>query len=120
MDSSPGSLSPFQWRVLRAFFERERAFFLTGGAALAGFHLGHRTTGDLDLFSVDDEGFERGPHVMGAVADAIGAELLVRQDAPGFKRFALLLDGEAGIKPHLPAKANRGLRRSAIFGSPPA
>lgn len=28
---------------LRAFFQREGRYFLTGGAALVGFHLGHRT-----------------------------------------------------------------------------
>src|SRR3954469_945439 len=45
MDSSaPSKLTAFQREVLDAFFQRERGFFLTGGAALAGFHLGHRTT----------------------------------------------------------------------------
>jgi hypothetical protein len=48
MDSSaPSKLTAFQREVLDAFFQRERGFFLTGGAALAGFHLGHRTTEDL-------------------------------------------------------------------------
>jgi len=43
MASSPDSkLSPLQVAVIAAFFEREHDFFLTGGAALAGFHLGHR------------------------------------------------------------------------------
>ena len=40
-----------QKEALSAFFEREREFFLTGGAALVGFHLRHRTTTDLDLFT---------------------------------------------------------------------
>ncbi|TKC99887.1 nucleotidyl transferase AbiEii/AbiGii toxin family protein [Polyangium fumosum] len=44
-------LSPLQEELLNAFFRRERRFFLTGGAALAGFHLGHRRTADLDLFT---------------------------------------------------------------------
>lgn len=44
-------LTDLQREVLDAFFQRERGFFLTGGAALAGFHLGHRTTDDLDLFT---------------------------------------------------------------------
>jgi hypothetical protein len=47
MDSSaPSKLTALQREVLDAFFQRERGFFLTGGAALAGFHLGHRTTDD--------------------------------------------------------------------------
>jgi hypothetical protein len=33
--------------VLEAFFRREQRFFLSGGAALAGFHLAHRRTHDL-------------------------------------------------------------------------
>ncbi len=37
-----GRLSPLQVAVLEAFFATERGFFLSGGAALAGFHLQHR------------------------------------------------------------------------------
>ena len=37
---APSKLTALQRDVLEAFFQRERGFFLTGGAALAGFHLG--------------------------------------------------------------------------------
>jgi len=37
--SAPSKLTALQRDVLDAFFQRERGFFLTGGAALAGFHL---------------------------------------------------------------------------------
>lgn len=84
-----GKLSAFQDEVLRAFFQRERGFFLTGGGALCGFHLGHRETGDLDLFTVDAAAFERGRHVARAVADECNASLEVLQDAPGFRRITL-------------------------------
>ena len=47
-------LDNFQREILTAFFERQRGFFLTGGAALVGFHLKHRTTLDLDLFTYED------------------------------------------------------------------
>ena len=47
-------LDSFQQEILTAFFERQRGFFLTGGAALVGFHLRHRTTLDLDLFTNED------------------------------------------------------------------
>jgi hypothetical protein len=57
---APSKLTSLQRDVLDAFFQRERGFFLTGGAALAGFHLGHRTTDDLDLFTSQDGAFERG------------------------------------------------------------
>lgn len=82
-------LTEFQTTVLREFFARESAFFLTGGAALAGFHLGHRGTDDLALFTVSPEGFERARHVLADVGASLGAKLSVRQDAPGFRRTVL-------------------------------
>jgi hypothetical protein len=87
--SGPDKLTAFQREVLDAFFQRERGFFLTGGAALAGFHLGHRTTDDLDLFTLQQAAFERSRFVLADVAAAVGAVLEVRQDAPGFKRVVL-------------------------------
>ncbi len=42
-------LSALQQELLVAFFDRTDLFFLTGGAALAGFDLKHRDTKDLDL-----------------------------------------------------------------------
>lgn len=87
--SGPSKLTAFQREVLDAFFQRERGFFLTGGAALAGFHLGHRTTEDLDLFTLQQAAFERSRFVLADVAAAVGAVLEVRQDAPGFKRVVL-------------------------------
>ena len=56
--SAPSKLTALQRDVLDAFFQRERGFFLTGGAALAGFHLGHRATDDLDLFTRDAPAFD--------------------------------------------------------------
>ena len=44
-------LSALQQEFLDACFSEPSAFFLTGGAALGGYHLGHRLTDDLDLFS---------------------------------------------------------------------
>jgi hypothetical protein len=97
MVSSPNStLTPLQREVLRAFFEREKGFHLTGGAALAGFHLSHRQTDDLDLFTPDPSAFERGRFVLADVASAVGASLEIRQDAPGFLRAAVLR-GDEGV-----------------------
>ena len=93
---APSKLTALQRDVLDAFFQRERGFFLTGGAALAGFHLGHRTTDDLDLFACDASAFERGRFVLADVAAALGGELQVRQDAPGFKRV-VLTRGDEGL-----------------------
>lgn len=87
-------LTALQRDVLDAFFQRERGFFLTGGAALAGFYLGHRTTEDLDLFTTQSSAFERGRLVLADVAAALDGQLEVRQDAPGFKRLILTRAGE--------------------------
>ncbi|MEO8846683.1 MAG: nucleotidyl transferase AbiEii/AbiGii toxin family protein [Kofleriaceae bacterium] len=87
--SCASSLTAFQREVVEAFFQRERGYVLTGGGALAGFHLGHRTTDDLDLFTRDDQAFERGRFVLADIARAIGGTIEVRQDAPGFKRVVL-------------------------------
>jgi hypothetical protein len=46
----PSRLSPLQERVLVALAGTHPIWTLTGGGALAGVHLGHRTTRDLDLF----------------------------------------------------------------------
>jgi predicted nucleotidyltransferase component of viral defense system len=73
--------------LLLAFFEQERGFFLTGGAALAGFYLHHRETTDLDFFTHDRGAFERGAFALRAAAAEVGAEVSIKQDAPGFKRY---------------------------------
>lgn len=93
--SRPDALSPLQRDTLRAFFDLERDFFLTGRAALAGFHLGHRRTDDLDLFTTDEVAFERGRRVLPAVAQAVGGVLEIRQDTPRFLRAVISRSGEA-------------------------
>ena len=96
MDSSrANTLTAIQRETLHAFFARERGFFLTGGAALAGFHLGHRQTDDLDLFTTDDAAFERGRHVLVDVARAIGGEVEIRQDTPRFVRAVIARGNDA-------------------------
>ncbi len=47
---SGDKLSSLQWRILKRLSTLEPPWTLTGGGALAGFHLKHRTTRDLDLF----------------------------------------------------------------------
>jgi hypothetical protein len=90
MASSPReSLTALQQQVLHAFFAREPDFYLTGGAALVGYHLAHRTTDDLGLFTGDPEAFERGRRVIEAVAAALGATLVVGQESPLFRRVVV-------------------------------
>lgn len=90
-------LGPLQEAVLRAFFERERGFFLTGGAALVGFHLQHRVTSDIDLFTTDDDAHERSRHVVADLAAALDLALEVVQDAPGFRRYTLSSGDDAVV-----------------------
>jgi predicted nucleotidyltransferase component of viral defense system len=84
-----GRLSPLQDAVLEAFFRAEREFFLSGGAALAGFHLCHRETTDLDLFTSSAEAFERSRFVLPNVVHAMSASVVVRQESPGFRRVVI-------------------------------
>lgn len=91
MDSK---LSPLQHDFLRAFFQREDRFFLTGGAALAGFHLGHRDTHDLDLFTLEDAMTE-GMAVVSEVARELGGSLEAIQTSPDFRRLLLRRSEEA-------------------------
>ncbi len=47
---SGSRLTPFQHRILGLLADIDPHWTLTGGGALAGVHLGHRETRDLDLF----------------------------------------------------------------------
>jgi hypothetical protein len=87
--SAPASrLTALQGEVLVAFFERVDGFYLTGGAALAGFHLGHRETHDLDLFTLGGR-LTEGVDALRDLARAIGARCEEVRTAPEFRRFVL-------------------------------
>ena len=77
-------LTPLQRRILRVLAGLTPPWTLTGGRALAGIHLGHRETRDLDLFWRNRG--ELGTLVAEAVAalqgDALGAQVL--RTAPAF------------------------------------
>ena len=88
-------LSPLQREILNGFCELAPEFYLTGGAALAGFHLGHRDTHDLDLFVADDH-LDSGVSALREVGTRLGADLQSLQTAPGFGRF-LVKTAEEGV-----------------------
>lgn len=123
MGSSTGKLTPLQEAVLDRFFEREQDFYLTGGAALAGFHLGHRTTDDLDLFTLEAGAFERGLYVLRDTADSLGGDLETLQDTPGFRRFLLRRGDEAVVvdlvAERVPQRCEEKLRRGKLRIDPP-
>jgi predicted nucleotidyltransferase component of viral defense system len=87
-------LSALQEDFLRAFFQRENRFFLTGGAALVGFYLGHRQTHDLDLFTLEDAMTE-GMSAVAEVARELGGTLEAIQTSPDFRRVLLRRGTEA-------------------------
>ncbi|HSN98862.1 MAG TPA: nucleotidyl transferase AbiEii/AbiGii toxin family protein [Candidatus Nanopelagicales bacterium] len=94
-------LSPLQEEILRAFFQHEQRFFLTGGAALAGFHLKHRRTADLDLFTTPSalgEGgdLDAGDAGLKAAAQQIGATIENIVTSPDFRR-RLVRRGSEGV-----------------------
>lgn len=95
--SDRGLLTTLQADVLARFFARAEGFVLTGGAALAGFHLRHRETGDLDLFCADEGALGAGRAVLADVAHDLGATLETRQAAPGFRREVLSTSGDAVV-----------------------
>lgn len=82
---STSLLSPLQEEILAAFFRREQRFFLTGGAALAGFYLRHRRTADLDLFTTSAD-LDAADSALEAAAREIGAAIERVQTDPGFRR----------------------------------
>jgi len=93
---APNRLGRLQREVLSSFFRRERRFFLTGGAALAGFHLGHRETNDLDLFVCEDL-LEEGTRALADTARELSASVEAIRTAPDFRRYLLRRGPESVI-----------------------
>jgi len=92
----PSRLTPLQGKVLDAFFARSRGFYLTGGGALAGFHLGHRETHDLDLFTLAGP-LDDGVAALREVARELGAHCEETRTAPEFRRFLLTAADESVV-----------------------
>ena len=80
-------LSRLQADLVDAFFAREDRLFLTGGAALAGYYLGHRTTDDLDLFGGKEVDLDAAARALRAAVDAVGATIVPQETHPDFRRF---------------------------------
>jgi hypothetical protein len=81
-------LDAFQEEVLEAFVARESGFFLTGGAALAGYHIHHRSTGTLDLCTVEDR-VRVGEAALLEAASDIGAKIQRLEAPEAYGKFFL-------------------------------
>jgi Nucleotidyl transferase AbiEii toxin, Type IV TA system len=111
----PSLLTPLQDEVLKAFFAHETRFFLSGGGALAGFHLGHRRTHDLDLFTLTDA-LDDGERTLTATAPDLGATFELLQTSPDFRRALLRRRGEAVIIDLVRDRAVQGPAAKLSFG----
>ncbi len=96
MGAPRSRLTRLQTDVLAAFFQREQGFYLTGGGALAGYHLGHRETHDLDLFTLSPA-MDDGLRALRATARELGASLEEIRTAPEFRRVLLTRGNESVV-----------------------
>jgi predicted nucleotidyltransferase component of viral defense system len=90
------TLNNLQKEFLAGFFKRENRFFLSGGAALVGFYLGHRETQDLDLFTLEND-IENGSRLIREVAAELNAAVEAIQTAPDFRRFLIERENESVV-----------------------
>lgn len=81
---SGDKLTALQWRILDVLADVQPEWTLTGGAALAGFHLKHRTTKDLDLFWHNQDQLGELPREVRERLSAAGLEATVLRSAPAF------------------------------------
>lgn len=77
-------LTPLQRRILRVLASLAPPWTLTGGGALAGVHLGHRETRDLDLFWRDRRELGVSPREAEGALRADGLDVTVLRTAPAF------------------------------------
>jgi Nucleotidyl transferase AbiEii toxin, Type IV TA system len=94
--SSNGRLDELQVRVLDALAGVEPPFVLTGGGALAGIHLGHRTTRDLDLFWCNRDGLGTLPRIAEQRLTSLGLSVRTLQTAPSFSQLQVT-DGTSTV-----------------------
>jgi hypothetical protein len=122
---SDSHLSSLQARILHILAGQQPPWTLTGGAALVGFHLGHRETRDLDLFW---HGLTRLPDlapIQNALEDA-GIEVSVLRRTPTFCTLraaagadVVLIDLVADPVPTIePPEWNDGLGASILVDTP--
>lgn len=89
-------LTPFQVRFLKAFFADPHwspKFFLTGGTALSAFHLQHRVSEDLDLFTRDEDALELAATFVPRFAGSAGCALISRRRSRTLQEYEITAPG---------------------------
>jgi predicted nucleotidyltransferase component of viral defense system len=109
-------LSEFQREILHGFFSRQKSFYLTGGAALAEYHLGHRTTEDLDLFT-QSAPLDEGDNALRETAREVGAEIEALQTSPDFRRRLVSRGDEAVVVDLVLERVPRGEQEPQLHGA---
>ncbi len=87
MSSPQSTLSALQDRLLVTLTRVRPRWVLTGGAALAGFHLGHRITHDLDLFWPGRDQLDELPEAVSRAIEAEGLSVARVTTSPRFVRL---------------------------------
>ena len=108
-------LSEFQREILQAFFRQQKSFYLTGGAALAEYHLGHRTTEDLDLFTRSAP-LDEGDNALRETARELGAQIEALQTSPDFRRRLVRRGDEAVVVDLVRERVPRGEQEPQFHG----
>lgn len=95
-----GILTPLQHAFMTRFFSHEigRAFYLTGGTALAAFYLYHRFSEDLDLFTLEEGALDAAQDVVLTISEAAEWEADVRRLSPHLLRVVLTDTQDESIK----------------------
>lgn len=82
-------LTPLQSKYLDEFFRITQDFYLTGGTALSAFHLHHRYSEDLDLFTRHDEAFQEVQSLVSQTCLQLSVEHVSVRITPYFKHFRI-------------------------------
>lgn len=120
-------LTPLQVEFLQHFFQAEigQSFFLTGGTALAAFHLHHRRSDDLDLFTLDDLALQEADVLIQQIVMDITCSIGRARRTEHFRQFLLEPeDPNAGpplqvdlVREYGPQFGNREVRAGIIVDS---
>lgn len=118
---SDSTLTPTQRRFLDIFFgagDSAANFCLGGGTALAGFHLRHRYSDDIDLFTYERASLTDGLQISSAAIATIGLTLVQTDGVPS-KDDLIRLSLEGDAHPDHPLLKVELIRDTLPVAGPP-